>query len=65
MFIFTKIVQVKTFSVKTPGQAGAFFHIEQIEPKCIQERKKELKTNFQREIELVMAIEKQVEKMEL
>ena len=27
--------------------------------------KKELKTNFQREIELVMAIEKQIEKMEL
>ena len=47
-----------------PGQVGAFFHIEQIEPKCIQERKKELKTNFQREIELVMAIEKQIEKME-
>ena len=40
MFIFTKIVQVKTFSVKTPGQAGAFFHIEQIEPKCIEEREK-------------------------
>ena len=62
MFIFTKIVQVKTFSVKTPGQAGAFFHIEQIEPKCIQERKSS-KLTF-REIELLMAIEKQIGKTE-
>ena len=49
--------------MKTPGQVGAFFHIEQIEPKCIQEREKSWKLTL-REIELIMAIEKQIGKTE-